>query len=306
MKKRTHDEYISLVMKSNPNISVIGTYVDAHTKILHKCLNDNVEWYVTPNNILKGCGCPKCGRMSSTAKRSKSHEEYVYEVANIDKNIAVVGKYINSQLKVLHRCLIDNFEWEALPNNILNGERCPRCSRKERYTTDSFKDRMVAIDNTIIICGEYMGCKEKILCECSVDGHKWKATPSNLLYGFGCPICNSSHGEKNISKYLTNNEIDFIPQYTFLECRSVKLLPFDFYLPKYNVCIEYDGIQHFEPIDFFGGEEEFRKRKKNDSIKNVFCKNNGIVLLRIKYDQDIDMVLHDFFNTLTIQINNKL
>lgn len=297
MKKRTHDEYVALVMANNPNIMVVDKYVNAHTKILHRCLIDNTEWYVSPNNILKGCGCPKCGFISSAKKRSRTHEEYVREVAAINPNIIVVGEYTNSQSKIIHKCLIDNFEWDALPNNILNGECCPRCSKKERYTTDSFIDKMHEVDDTIIICGEYTHCKTKVLCRCSIDNHEWEAIPSNLLSGVGCPICNASRGEKDITKYLINKDIEFIPQYIFSECRSVKPLPFDFYLPEYNVCIEYDGIQHFEPIDFFGGEEEFQKRKKNDSIKNLFCKRHNIILLRIKYNQDINSVLDDFLTS---------
>lgn len=301
MKKRTHDEYVALVATNNSNIMVVGEYIDAHTKILHRCLIDGTEWYAAPNNILRGCGCPKCGFISSAKKRSSTHEEYVRKVANINSSIAVIGEYINSQSKITHKCLIDNFEWDALPNNILKGECCPRCSKKERYTTDNFKEKMREVDNTIIICGEYTHCKTKILCKCSIDGHEWEATPSNLLSGFGCPVCNASRGEKDITKCLINKSIEFIPQYTISECRRVKPLPFDFYLPAYNAYIEYDGIQHFIPIDFFGGEKEFQKRKENDSIKNLFCKEHGLVLLRIKYDQDIDNVLDNFFNTLTIQ-----
>ena len=80
--------------------------------------------------------------------------------------------------------------------------------------------------------------------------------------------------------------IKFIPQYTFNDCKYVYVLRFDFALFKDNEfigLIEYDGRQHFEPIDVFGGQEGFAKTKKRDEIKNIYCKTHNIPLLRIPY-----------------------
>jgi very-short-patch-repair endonuclease len=68
-------------------------------------------------------------------------------------------------------------------------------------------------------------------------------------------------------------------------------LRFDFYLPKYNTCIEFDGKQHFEPVKIFGGNENFKEIIKKDSIKNMYCDTNGIKLIRIKYDQSMDEII---------------
>ena len=95
--------------------------------------------------------------------------------------------------------------------------------------------------------------------------------------------------------YLAKHNILFKRQYRFNECKNIFQLPFDFYLQNYNTCIEYDGEQHYYPIDYFGGEEGLTKRQQNDEIKNNFCKENNIGLLRIKYDQDIKLVLDNFF-----------
>jgi very-short-patch-repair endonuclease len=75
----------------------------------------------------------------------------------------------------------------------------------------------------------------------------------------------------------------------------IKKLKFDFYLPNYNLCIEYDGRQHFEPIDFFGGEKNFEIIKKRDKIKNEYCLNNNIHLIRIPYNEykNINSILHN-------------
>jgi very-short-patch-repair endonuclease len=104
-------------------------------------------------------------------------------------------------------------------------------------------------------------------------------------------------GELYIENVLDKNKIEYNKQHTFLDCNnqrqgsSCKKLPFDFYLPKYNCCIEYDGEQHFKPKKFFGGEEGFLRRQQLDKIKDQYCKDNGIKLIRIPYTmkkQDIE------------------
>ena len=82
---------------------------------------------------------------------------------------------------------------------------------------------------------------------------------------------------------------------------DIKILYFDFYLPKFNTCIEYDGEQHFKPVDFAGkgekwAEQQFAQIQIRDNIKNVYCIDNSIQLLRIKYTENIETVLDDFFN----------
>ena len=73
-------------------------------------------------------------------------------------------------------------------------------------------------------------------------------------------------------------------------------LPFDFYLHDYNVCIEYDGIQHFKPIEYFGGEEAFQKRQLNDKIKTEYCIDNHITLIRLPYTLSEDEIKNIVLN----------
>jgi very-short-patch-repair endonuclease len=77
----------------------------------------------------------------------------------------------------------------------------------------------------------------------------------------------------------------------FKNCKNKKQLFFDFFLPDFNCCIEYDGIQHFEIVEFFGGEKSFNERLINDNIKNDFCEENNISLLRISYKDNINEIL---------------
>lgn len=357
-KKKTHEEYVTQVAEINPNIEVIGTYSGDNVPILHRCKIDGLEWNPYPTNILRGSKCPQCAKIIALKKRTRSQDQYIKEVMGINPNIEVIGVYKNINIPILHRCKVDNYEWSAIPYNILQGHGCPLCSGVVRPTTEEFIQKMNIINPNIEIIGEYFNNNTGILCRCKVDGYKWSPVPSNLLAGkgcpvcsgtkkkthyeyveevakvnknisvidiyinaitpilhkcevdgtqwrarpnhilegHGCPVCNDSIGEKEITQYLLSNNIEFIPQYTFDGCKNKKKLPFDFYLPAYNICIEYDGLQHFKPVDHFGGEEGFKQRQYNDSIKNQFCRLNDIQLLRIKYDQDIETELDNFFN----------
>ena len=106
------------------------------------------------------------------------------------------------------------------------------------------------------------------------------------MKGQGCPFCSASTGELFIWEYLNNYNINCIFQHSFEDCRYKRPLRFDFYLPDYNMCIEFDGRQHFcYNTKYSLGR--FDDIKKRDKIKDDYCKDNNIKLLRISYeDQD--------------------
>lgn len=114
------------------------------------------------------------------------------------------------------------------------------------------------------------------LCHCDC-GNEIVVKASSLLEGNlkSCG-CESSSGEIEISQFLKNNNIAFIREKTFPDCKDKKLLRFDFYLPDYNTIIEFHGCQHFFPVAFFGGEEAYRVRKVHDQIKREYCSSNNL------------------------------
>lgn len=101
------------------------------------------------------------------------------------------------------------------------------------------------------------------------------------MNGIGCPICKLSKGELRIKNYLDENKIKYVRQKKFRECKDKRMLPFDFYLPSENICIEFDGEQHFAIINYYGGTTNFEEIKKRDNIKNYFCEKSGITLIRL-------------------------
>ena len=291
MRKKTHDQYIEEVLRINPNIEVIHTYINARTPILHMCKKCGHKWNISPDNVLHNYGCPKCaGVMKHTT------DNFIHALFNVNDRINVIGEYINANTKIRCKCLIDDYEWDAIPRSLLNGHGCPLCAGNKKKSNDEYINDVMTINQDIEVVGKYISADDAILHRCKKDGFEWFAKPNNILSGKGCPKCRSSIGERFVSTYLKNNNIGFIEQHTFPNCKNIKLLPFDFYLPDFNTCIEYDGIQHFEPRDYFGGQLAFEEIVKHDAIKSNYCLLHNIKLIRIRYNDDICKVLDLHFN----------
>lgn len=303
--KKTHEDYINELYQINPNIEAIELYSGAQTKILHRCLIDGHIWSVAPNVVLHGYGCPECKNKLLSSLFMKTHDEYVNQVQSINQYIDVLGIYKGSDIPILHKCKIDDYEWFTRPQNVLNGTGCPKCAGNMQRTHDEYVALVANINKNIEVVGDYINCDTPIWHRCVIDGRMWIARPVDILKGKGCPQCSQSHGEKTILNWLTDHHIIFIPQKKFSDCRDKNELPFDFYLPDYNVCIEYDGEQHFRPVDFAGKGEtwattNFEKIKRHDTIKTQYCENHNIHLLRIPYFKNVEEELNNFYSLNTV------
>ena len=168
-----------------------------------------------------------------------------------------------------------------------NGNGCPKCSPVSPIDVDILINRFIKThsdryDYSLVELND-MSYMVDIICS---NHGKFKQNVYKHANGQGCPECSwSSKGEDYIKEYLENLKIKYIRQHSFDDCRYINKLNFDFYLPDFNTCIEFDGIQHFKPIDVFGGDEEFRLCLKRDKCKNEWCLKNNINLIRIRYDQ---------------------
>lgn len=269
-------------------MEVIGTYIDVDTKILHRCKVHDCVFEKVPSSALRGGGCVKCGHDKLASQFVKTHEQYIKELNAINPNIEVIGEYENSKTKILHRCKIDNYEWYVIPGNILQGTSCPKCAGNYHLTHDEYVAKIKEINPDIDVVEEYINSQTKILHKCIIHDYEWYVIPNNIITkNVGCPKCNISKGELEISKWLEEHNIMFEPQKKFNDCKDVRSLPFDFYLCDSNVCIEYDGEQHYKSVEYFGGEEAFALRQKHDKIKTDYCERNGIKLIRIAYNENV-------------------
>jgi len=169
---------------------------------------------------------------------------------------------------------------------------CKKCSKKlskykvkkTGYDNEGFKKKLNSIYGSIYNydCTNYKDGQRVATIECKKHG-KVRLGIKRLLNGRGCKKCNISKGELKIIKFLNENDIKYVHQKVFEDCRNIKPLPFDFYLPSYNLLIEFDGEQHDRPVKKFGGKKGFLKQRKHDEIKNNYAKTCKIKLLRIKY-----------------------
>ena len=131
---------------------------------------------------------------------------------------------------------------------------------------------------------EYKNSKEKVIIGCKKCVKDFKQSIEHHLSGKGCPYCRNSKGELLVTKILIENNIEFEPQKTFDKCKNKRLLPFDFYIPSLNILIEYDGKQHFkENIKNSIYCRDFEGTHLRDSIKDKYCIDNNIKLIRIPY-----------------------
>jgi very-short-patch-repair endonuclease len=227
-------------------------------------------------------GCVLCTREDSFIKKSKirHNSKYDYSVVN----------YKDKYTKVKIICPVHG-EFEQAVIYHMRGSGCKSCSDDDKkLDTNTFIEKSKKIhgnkyDYSLV---KYSGTFNKVKIICETHG-EFNLTPNDHINGTkrGCSFCNESTGEKQIAKILKENNIIFNRQQKFDECVNILKLSYDFYLPNYNLCIEYDGIQHFLPIEYFGGDKKLKKTKINDDIKTNFCIKNDIKLIRIKYTEDV-------------------
>ena len=302
-KRLTTEEFIeksTLVHGNKYDYSKVE-YVNNHTEVCIIC-PEHGEFWEKPNYHMCGHGCKKCAIETSKKKavRFKSNDEFISEVKRIygDKYDLSETEYININTLSKFKCPKHGDFWRT-PYEILKKGSCPWCGGTGRLTTEMFIKRSSIIHNNKYDYSkvDYKRNNVKVCIICPKHGEFWQKPMGHLL-GQGCPKCKSSLGEMKVREILLNRNVKFEEQKLFDECRNKRPLPFDFYLPDYNVCIEYQGEQHFHPKRYLGKGEAFEKRIYLDSIKRDFCNNpKNPDLLEIRYDENIEEVLNSFFNS---------
>lgn len=192
--------------------------------------------------------------------------------------------YCQGKISKYHICPIHG-EFQQIASNHITGSDCPKCANiKLSKTTQQFiiDANHIHRNRYEYSCTKYVNSKVKVEILCPIHGI-FKQTPNRHLSGDGCPKCSITKGERSIENYLLSHNIKYNYEYKFTDCTHINELRFDFYLPELNICIEYDGEQHYRPITYFGGEKSFRQTQTNDNIKSQYCITNNIKLIRIPY-----------------------
>jgi len=245
-----------------------------------------------PSNHVRGAGCPKCA--GNYRYKNDEFLERLKEIYNEEYDFSD-SKYINWDTKIVGKC-DKHGEFDQWPSHLLDGTACRECGI-ELCASQKRKSLEEFISEAQIVHGEkydyslvdYKNSHDLVLIICKKHGEFVQSPSAHLSQRQGCPNCNESKGERIVNSILEKNNIKSVRQKKFEDCnnrvegRYCIKLPFDFYLPDKNTCIEYDGVQHFKPVPRFGGEEGFIRVQKSDKLKNQYCEENGIKLIRIPY-----------------------
>ena len=277
-------------------------YVNALTKVCIVCPTHG-EFWQTPNNHLLGQGCAKCnGNVTKTTEKFIEDAKFVhgnkYDYSKVE--------YVNNHTKVCIICPVHGEFWQT-PKDHLNGYGCKKCGEEisknsRRFSIDDFvkKAKSVHGNKYDYSKAEYVNFETPICIICPKHGEFWQ-TPHSHLGGHSCPYCANElniNEEKLYNILLKNVEDEIIRYKKFKWLKSKLPLSLDFYLPKYNVAIEYQGIQHFMPVEMFGGDELFKKQLENDLIKIKLCKQHNIKLLHFTFKPK-DCEKWDKYNVFT-------
>lgn len=262
--------------------------MDTQTKVSIGCPIHGFFEQLPNSHLNAGCGCKNC----EFDNRKNTTEDFIQRATKIHSGFydySMVNYGSSGKVPVAIICPTHGIFHQG-PASHLRGKGCISCSsvNVSRKAAEEFVDKANKKHNHKYDYSDtiYTFSRNKIAIRCPKHG-PFEQTVSSHLQGQGCPKCNSSKGELAVGKWLEEHSIEFIEQKKFPDCKYKKLLRFDFYLPNYNVCIEFDGIQHFEPwahgSDRSKLEEGYRETVIKDGIKNKYCFENGIKLLRIPY-----------------------
>ncbi len=254
------------------------------------------KWNKFLNFTSKNFYCAKCNKTKCAKEREYTVEQIEQKLSELDLQL------LDKQYKGNTTSLLcedkDGFRIMLKPTKIMNN-RYKDINRYKYSNIHNSKNYIYNINNYFKI--NDIDCKAlyyvedntyndypTLYCKCSC-GEIFKTCYGNIKQNkfCSCPQCSHTESflENKVKKWLVSKHIDFIQQYKFKDCKDKRELPFDFYLPKYNCCIEVDGQQHEEAVPFDGNIDKSLQRlkitKKHDDIKNKYCKDNNILLIRI-------------------------
>lgn len=287
----------------------LGGYVNSVSKIKVKCLECGIKYFVNSANFTNkevDCKCrnKKVGNQYYRANTRKELSEiWVKKLstkAAVKEFVFDWGEVEGPKSKVNALHLPCGKSYERFVSNIVRGQ-CKYCSDKYSPSANEYKKWVEKETSNEYSCiDSYQSNDIKLRFLHTICGTVLTTTPAKFQYEeIRCKMCSEkgSKGERKIREILTKYGTLFVEQYRDPRCKNLSSLPFDFAVVK-NLdgdsnsvvfLIEFDGRQHYEPSDLFGGEKGFRQRVKNDEIKTNFCETNEIPLLRVKFDQFIDL-----------------
>lgn len=308
------DRELKFIQRLNilyPDFILISDYVDSKSKVKLKHKTKGFIWEVMPKDLNGKRQCKeliqekKCWSTRKLTKEQiqvKLDDKYgigIYTILDDSSNV-------NQKEKIRFRHNIcGNIFYSSISLMLYTNKLgCNICYTKKAKSISNIQSDL----NKITLKGEYT-----VLDSFIKDGHTYIKVQHNCSicnnytftirasrHGQRCPKCNfinnDSKSEKFIENFLKDNYIKYEKERSFDDCKYKSKLRFDFFLPDFNTIIEYDGIQHFKEIPFF--KNSLQEIQKRDIIKNNYCIDKGIKLIRINYKQDLSKELDMFIAQL--------
>lgn len=296
-KSEKYKEQIKQILPHVQIISPPPIIYKAHDNIECECGICGYRWNTASVSHLKqGHGCPKC---AGNAKKSK--KEIVSEITAKHPNLKVIS--VKDYYDITVQCKDCGNIRTASLGKILQYSKCEVCSGY-RWNHQKFTEKMSEVNPNIEILGTFTKLSDKILVKCKLCGRIWESRCSHLLEGIRCTCQTESKGEILVKSILNNIGVEYKCQFIVRNnLFSQNRLMIDFYLPDYNLFIEYNGKQHYVPIEYFGGEIQFNKQQIRDEELREYCKLNNIKLLELKYDLSPEEIKDKILKTLNIDFN---
>lgn len=275
-------------------LSSPSEYQDTQSKVRINCPKHG-EQSIRVNHIFEGKCCSACGYELSGMKRRRNDCDIVelYKKHCEEHNLTFIGvrrEYINKRARLWVSYICDVHKdlgiKEVRGDSLLKSQGCLQCAKEKiglhlLLSDDAVIGKVRQKNPNLEIVGEYKGVGKPLAVKCLKCGSVWDA---HVYTYMKCPMCDHFYmGEKMTAECLDDSNIEYITQYKFEDCVFRQPLKFDFYLPVRNICIEYNGVQHYQPCDIFGGQEQFEEQQIRDNIKRQYCKDKGIKLIEIPH-----------------------
>lgn len=274
------------------NINIIGEYLNSHEHILCECKTCKHTWNATPTGLLSGKSCPFCSIEKRRKKQTKTNKKFLAECKNkgILNKIEILDDYINAKTKIKCYCKIHNYEWEIIPDSLLNGCGCPICgieetAKKRTLTNEQYDKKLEESNKNFIRIGDYITAKTKILFKCKDCNNVFETTPDAVLRkNYSCPICGEKDSFNNRLMYnigldleLKNLKKEFMPAWA-------KPYRYDIYftIKEKEFIVEMDGGFHKRPHP--KSKKSLKEIQDIDKLKNKLAQQHNIEIIRIDCD----------------------
>lgn len=287
-------------------------YVNSHTPLKIIC-PEHGEFLQRPDNHYLGKGCPLCGNKRVSKKMVKTQEQFIKEAIEIhgDKYDYSQVKYVDSWTPVAIICPKHGLFYQKPIQHINHKAGCIKCAHEHLSTIHALtkeefikRARSVHGDKYDYSKVEYVNQKIPITITCPVHGDFEQVPLVHYNMGCGCPKCTLKSQtkvfEQLCSEFPNENILFEVGSHSVPWIGGQRL---DIYFPDYNIAIEYDGKQHFIPVEQFGGEIGLEETIERDKRKEELCSNNNCKLFRLKYDyteDDFKKLISDIKNLISI------